>query len=62
MIAQAKKYWYAAQLKPNGFNKAKLNLIRQGFDCFMPMRNVTIRHARKLKRRNTSYFPGLYLY
>ena len=58
MIAQAKKYWYAAQLKPNGFNKAKLNLIRQGFDCFMPMRNVTIRHARKLSAGTRPIFPG----
>ena len=58
MISQAKNSWYVAQLKPNGFNKAQLNLARQGFECFMPMRKVTIRHARKLSVGLRPVFPG----
>ena len=58
MMSQAKNCWYVAQLKPNGFNKAQLNLARQGFECFMPMREVTVRHARKLSVGLRPVFPG----
>mgnify|MGYP001391395465 FL=1 len=58
MKSQAKNSWYVAQLKPNGFNKAQLNLSRQGFECFMPMRKVTLRHARKLTAGLRPIFPG----
>ena len=57
-MSQAKHCWYVAQLKPNGFNKAQLNLGRQGFECFMPMRKVTTRHARKLSNGLRPVFPG----
>ena len=58
MMSQIKNSWYVAQLKPNGFNKAQLNLVRQGFECFMPMRKVTIKHARKLNATLRPIFPG----
>ena len=58
MKSQVKDCWYVAQLKPNGFNKAQLNLARQGFECFMPMRKVTIRHARKISNGLRPVFPG----
>lgn len=58
MTPQTKNYWYVAQLKPSGFNKAQLNLVRQGFECFMPMRKVTVRHARKLSTCLRPVFPG----
>ncbi len=58
MKSQIKNCWYVAQLKPNGFNKAQLNLVRQGFVCFMPMRKVTVRHARKLSTGLRPIFPG----
>lgn len=58
MKSQFKDCWYVAQLKPNGFNEAQLNLARQGFECFMPMRKVTIRHARKLTAGLRPVFPG----
>ena len=57
-MSQAKNCWYVAQLKPNGFHKAQLNLARQGFECFMPMRKRTIRHARKLDTVVRPIFPG----
>ena len=52
------KFWYVAQLKPNGFHKAQLNLHQQGFECFMPMREVTIKHARKFSNDLRPVFPG----
>ena len=58
MMPPEKKSWYVAQLKPNGFSKAQVNLIRQGFECFMPMRKVTTRHARKLSTALKPIFPG----
>ena len=57
-MSQAKNCWYVAQLKPNGFNKAQLNLVRQGFECFMPMRKVNIRHSRKFSVGLRPVFPG----
>jgi len=50
--------WYVVQLKPNGFQKARQNLIRQGFACFMPMREAIIRHARSERRCLRPLFPG----
>ena len=58
MKSHLKDCWYVAQLKPNGFNKAQLNLARQGFECFMPMRKETVRHARKLSAVLRPIFPG----
>ena len=58
MMSQTKNCWYVDQLKPNGFNKAQLNLGRQGFECFMLMRKVTTRHARKLSNGLRPVFPG----
>ena len=58
MMSQAKNSWNVAQLKPNGFNKAQFNLAQQGFECFMPMREVTVRHARKLSVGLRPVFPG----
>lgn len=58
MNSNSKKNWYVAQLKPNGFDKAQLNLVRQGFECFMPMHKVTVRHARKLNLKLRPIFSG----
>ena len=57
-MSEGKHCWYVAQLKPNGFNKAQLNLARQGFECFMPIRKVTVRHARRLSAGLRPVFPG----
>lgn len=50
--------WFVAQLKPNGFGTAKLNLQKQGYQTFMPMRQVEVRHARKVKTVARPLFPG----
>ena len=50
--------WFVAQLKPNGFAKAKANLERQGFATFMPMQARMVRHARKDRKVRRPVFPG----
>ena len=50
--------WYVAQLKPNGFQKARQNLMRQGYACFMPMRETIIRKARSERCCLRPLFPG----
>lgn len=55
---QAAFPWFVAQLKPGGFEAAKLNLSRQGFKTFMPMQMRTVRHAREERRVSRPIFPG----
>ena len=50
--------WFVAHLKPNGFVMAKLNLQKQGYRAFMPMRQTEVRHARTVKIVNRPLFPG----
>lgn len=50
--------WFVARLKPNGFVTAKLNLQKQGYRTFMPMRETEVRHARKVKAVMRPFFPG----
>jgi transcriptional antiterminator RfaH len=50
--------WYVAQLKPNGFERAVLNLRRQKFETFMAMQKKTVRHARQMKDVLKPIFPG----
>lgn len=50
--------WYVAQVKPNGFARAEANLNRQGFETFMPLRSMTVRHARQMRDVLRPVFPG----
>lgn len=50
--------WYLAQLRPNQFDRARRNLVRQGFDCFMPFRPAARRTGRKIQTRLEPLFPG----
>lgn len=50
--------WYVAQLKPNGFEKAQINLARQGFETFMPVRETSTRHARRVQTKLKPIFSG----
>ena len=49
--------WYLAQLKPNGFDRAKDNLRRQNFETFMPMSELTMRHGQKFSKKVLPVFP-----
>lgn len=50
--------WFVVQLKPNGFASARQNLLRQGYESFMPMCEVIIRHARSKRLSLRPLFPG----
>ncbi len=50
--------WFAAQLKPNGYAKAKHNLERQGYKTFMPLLERVVSHARTKRRVMRPLFPG----
>ncbi|WP_299938855.1 transcription termination/antitermination NusG family protein [uncultured Pelagimonas sp.] len=44
--------WHLAQLKPNGLNRATVNLARQGFEFFAPMQK------QGPNQRKQPLFPG----
>ncbi len=50
--------WYVAQLKPGGLHRARSNLERQEFRCFMPFLMVTRRHAGVMRKARKPLFPG----
>jgi len=50
--------WFVAQLKPNGYVKARQNLERQGYTTFTPLIERVVSHARTKKRVMRPLFPG----
>lgn len=49
--------WYVVQTKPNDEMKAKMHLLRQGFEVFLPLHKTIRRHARKTEIVNKPLFP-----
>ena len=52
------KTWLIAQIKPNSYNIATLNLSRQGFETFLPKMKITQREKKKFVTKNVYVFPG----
>jgi transcriptional antiterminator RfaH len=50
--------WYLAQVRPNSFEIAEHNLVRQGFRVFCPKQEVTRRRAGRFVRVMQPFFPG----
>ena len=50
--------WYLAQVKPNSYKLAELNLKRQGFNTFLPKYLTTKIKSQRFKTSNTPLFPG----
>ena len=50
--------WFLGQLKPNCHNIAKRNLIRQGFQTFLPLQEETKRIRDKFTTEMRPLFPG----
>lgn len=50
--------WYLAQLKPNAFERARLNLERQGLQTFMPLREMVMRRGRGSHKSMQPIFQG----
>ena len=53
-----KTTWFLAQLKPNSHNIAQRNLVRQGFETFLPMQDETKRVREKFVTHLRPLFPG----
>jgi transcription elongation factor/antiterminator RfaH len=49
--------WFAVHTLPFGEARAENNLKNQGFQAFMPKRQKTVRHARKLTTVEAPFFP-----
>ena len=50
--------WSLVQLKPGGLDRARRNLLRLGFQSFMPMRWETRRRNGRLAEGLRPLFPG----
>ena len=50
--------WFLAQIKPNSYKIAEINLKRQGFQTFLPMINETKRCNLKFVKVMQPLFPG----
>lgn len=51
------KSWYVARTRPQGERKALLNLVRQGFQVYLPRYLKRRRHARKVEWVESPLFP-----
>jgi transcriptional antiterminator RfaH len=54
----ADEHWYLVQVKPNGYQLAERNLLRQGFQCFQPMARATERRGAQFRPVSRPLFPG----
>ena len=52
------KKWFIAQIKPNSYLSATLNLERQGFETFLPKMEITKRQKNKFLVNSVYVFPG----
>ena len=52
------KEWFILQFKPNSHDQAKKNLIRQGFEIFLPLHNSTSRRSSRFVNTSQPLFPG----
>lgn len=53
-----KDRWYLAQLKPNGFERAVVNLERQGIKTFMPLVSRRVRSGKYFIQKKLPLFSG----
>lgn len=50
--------WFVIYTKPNSEKTAEVNLLRQGFEVFLPLIEKTRRHARRVDKILRPIFPG----
>lgn len=50
--------WYAVHCQPHRENAAVVHLKNQDFRIFLPRRELTRRHARKIEKVRKAFFPG----
>lgn len=56
-MTQATVRWYVVQTQVNGETKAALNLLRQGYEIYLPRHLKRRRHARKVDFVARPLFP-----
>jgi len=49
--------WFAVQTQPRAEDRARLQLANQKFRAFLPKRECTIRHARRIVNAIRPFFP-----
>ena len=52
------KEWFILQFKPNAHHQAAKNLIRQGFEIFLPLHDTTSRKLSRFVNTSKPLFPG----
>lgn len=52
------KKWFIVQIKPNSYDLASRNLVRQGFEIFSPKMSITKRKNNKFFLKEVLVFPG----
>jgi transcriptional antiterminator RfaH len=52
------KEWFILQFKSNSHQQATKNLIRQGFETFLPLHDTTSRRASRFVTNTQPLFPG----
>jgi transcriptional antiterminator RfaH len=58
VVQKSDKKWFIAQVKPNCYDLASINLQRQGISIFMPKIKYTERKENKFKVKEKHLFPG----
>lgn len=58
VLMSASQKWYLVQLKPNGFDRAVVNLERQNIHSFMAHRKVLRRVGQRQTQKKQPLFPG----
>lgn len=53
-----KEKWYLVKLKPNGFERAVINLERQGIEIFMPWTMRRVRSGKRYIQKKQPLFSG----
>ena len=51
-------HWYAIRTKPRQEEVARLNYQRQGYEVYLPLMRVVVRHARRVQEKLNPFFPG----
>lgn len=57
-MADDDRRWYVASTKSGRELQARGNLLRQGYEVFLPVQRRTVRHARRQTEKLVAYFPG----
>ncbi len=58
MMQSSNSHWFVAQTQPQSETRAGANLIRQGFEIYLPRYLKMVRHARRVTMVKAPLFPS----